>query len=140
MAAISQSVRVGNAVVLHLPMKYISVGECSIYSITNAVYIQSRMQYIFNRGCSIYSIANAVYIQSRMQYIFNRECSIYSIADAVYIHFSGVYIGCCRTCILRQTYSPSAVRFLILHQMKLSAAEKEYSLEAVLDLSCDDLG
>ena len=47
MAAISQSVRVGNAVVLHLPMKYISVGECSIYSITNAVYIQSRMQYIF---------------------------------------------------------------------------------------------
>ena len=24
--------------------------------------------------------------------------------------------------------------------MKLSAAEKEYSLEAVLDLSCDDLG
>jgi len=117
MAAISQSVRVGNAVVLHLPMKYISVGECNIYSITNAVYIQSRMQYIFNR-----------------------ECSIYSIANAVYIHFSGVYIGCCRTCILRQTYSPSAVRLLILHQMKLSAAEKEYSLEAVLDLSCDDLG
>jgi len=94
MAAISQSVRVGNAVVLHLPMKYISVGECSIYSIANAVYI----------------------------------------------HFSGGYIGCCRTCILRQTYSPSAVRFLILHQMKLSAVEKEYSLEAVLDLSCDDLG
>ena len=39
MAAISQSVRVGNAVVLHLPMQYIFVGRCSIYSTAYAVYI-----------------------------------------------------------------------------------------------------
>ena len=45
---------VKNAVVLRLPMKYISISGCR--------YIQSRMQYIFNRGCSIYSIAVAVYI------------------------------------------------------------------------------
>ena len=44
MAAISQSVRVGNAVVLHLPMKYISVGECSIYSIADAVYIHFSLE------------------------------------------------------------------------------------------------
>ena len=31
-SVISQSGRVENAVVLHLPMKYISVSECSIYS------------------------------------------------------------------------------------------------------------
>ena len=41
-SVISQSGRVENAVVLHLPMKYISVSECSIYSTANAVYIQPR--------------------------------------------------------------------------------------------------
>ena len=46
-SVISQSGRVENAVVLHLPMKYISVSECSIYSTANAVYIQPLMQYIF---------------------------------------------------------------------------------------------
>ena len=38
-SVISQSGRVENAVVLHLPMKYISVSECSIYSTVDAVYI-----------------------------------------------------------------------------------------------------
>ena len=46
-SVISQSGRAENAVVLHLPMKYISVSECSIYSTANAVYIQPLMQYIF---------------------------------------------------------------------------------------------
>ena len=46
-SVISQSGRVENAVVLHLPMQYISVSECSIYSTENAVYIQPLMQYIF---------------------------------------------------------------------------------------------
>ena len=46
-SVISQSGRVENAVVLHLPMKYISVSECSIYSTAYAVYIQPLMQYIF---------------------------------------------------------------------------------------------
>ena len=41
-SVISQSGRVENAVVLHLPMKYISVSECSIYST-----VQPLMQYIF---------------------------------------------------------------------------------------------
>ena len=72
------------------------------------------MQYIFNRECSIYSTANAVYIQPLIQYIF-----IFQGYDCLqeFIKYNSRHLS------QGSGYCEKKIDFL----------------EAVLNLSCDDL-
>ena len=76
-SVISQSGRVENAVVLHLPMKYISVSECSIYSTANAVYIFFKGMTVCRNSLSITAATfhkAAAIVRKKLIFYFVHSC------------------------------------------------------------------